>query len=223
MRKKTKVTIGFSILVLVIISSLTILFLNHKPSYEHPDFYEGDVMKYNLENPVLIQYETFDKLQGYLTSSSEKYELLYFGYPDCPVCNAYTPIINEVMYSFNKPILYFNAESLSDIFYDTNGTPSNSKEYQKILDWIMETTDNKALEKKWLKTKTIKSKGSGQEVELLRLYVPRYFLIHDNKIIDCFMTSSAGLRSTDLKNTPLSESEKVVARTIFKIWLNERI
>ena len=159
-------------IILTVSITLTIIFYNKCKN-------DSDIAKYNLENPVLIQYKNFDDLLNVINADAEVY-YIYMGKPDCPYCQRYLPIINEIMYSKEIPLLYYNAESVKGTYYDEEGVLHANKEYGDLVNWIIDNSTLDAKENSYVGTKT----KDNQELDWL--FVPRFFKVQNGKIVDCF-------------------------------------
>lgn len=210
--KKLIPTLCVSFFIILITTVLSYSFLKNRTQKAK---YETEASLYNIDEKDynLIQYKDFNQLKNYIFNSKEEFEILYFGFPDCPYCNGYTPIINNITKSVSKPVLYYNitekidAETkTNDIIFDSDGTAHNTKEYEEILNFV-NLLCNDAVDKEYIKEKKVEN--NGKETSLMRLYVPRYFIIKDNKIIDCFMPSSVdGINLNDYEENSAERKEK---------------
>ena len=169
--KKTLIYIT-SIVMLITTIALTILFsIQTKKD-------KTDIAKYNLENPVLIQYTDFEQLKKAIDDDDTWF--IYFGKPNCPYCKRYLPIVNEIMYNKNIPILYFNAESIKGSYYDEEGNLKLNEKYVDVINWIKDNSIVDAKENSWIGSKT----ENNQTVDWLM--VPRFFKVENGKITNCF-------------------------------------
>lgn len=208
MKKKIIYTLFYSILIVAV--SLVLFFAFSKKDKTIVSN-SNDIEKYNLKNSVLVYYEDFDKAKDYLNSSKE-YELLYIGRSDCSYCKGYVPAINEVMYEKNKPILYFSNKDIRNTEVK-NGVVVNNEKYQAVVDWIVDNSED-AILKEYVKYDTVEG---AENNKLLRLYTPRFFLVKNGKIVDCFKASNCN----NLKGE--TEQEQLTIKENFKMWLDERI
>lgn len=166
--------ISFILITIILIATITLTVIFYNKSK-----YESDIDKYNLENPVLIQYEEFEDLLNVINADDDTY-YIYFGKPDCPYCQRYLPIVNEIMYSKNIPLLYYNAESVKGTYYDEEGVLHANKEYADVVNWIIDNSTVDAKENSYVGTRT----EDNQELDWL--FVPRFFKVQNGKIVDCF-------------------------------------
>lgn len=162
-----------SIIVLALTIILTVTFgIKAKNSSD-------EISKYKLENPVLVKYDNFDDLLKVISGDEDAY-YVYFGKPDCPYCQRYLPVVNEVMYNKNIPLLYFNAESIKGSHYDEEGRLVLNEEYAKVINWIKENSIVDAKANSWIGSKT----ENEQTVDWLM--VPRFFKVEKGQITNCF-------------------------------------
>lgn len=171
----------------------------------------NDITKYNLTNPSMVYYSDFDKVENYLADSKE-YEILYIGRASCPYCLNYAPIINEIMYSKNKPFIYYSTENIKDTI-ESNGVVKNNPIHDKVVNWIIDNSKD-AILNEYVKYKVVEGAENGK---LLRLYTPRFFLIKDGKIIDCFMPKTASNVKGD------TNEEKLIIKTAFNNFIDGKI
>ena len=168
-------TIILTTLTLILTIGLTYFFAVNQP--------KSDIKQYNLKNSVLIEYNNFDKLINAVSNNEETY-YLYFGKPECSYCMRYLPIVNEVLYDSNIPLLYYNAERVKGTYKDEEGNLKLNSEYEKIINWIKENSIVDAKENNWI------GKRIENNVTLEWLMVPRFFKVENGKITNCFKSNS---------------------------------
>ena len=215
--KKLIPTISVSFFIILITVILSFAFLKNRTRKVK---YDNEAEKYNIDNRDynLVQYKDFSSLKEYIYESKENFEILYFGYPDCPYCNTYTPIINKVTKNINKPVLYYNIESIKEPIIDENKVATNTDEYNKVLEFIIDMCPD-AKEKEYIKDKEIVIEDV--TTILTRLYVPRYFIIKNKKIVDCFMPKSVNnIDLTQYTGKELEEKQKYIEEE-FKTFIGK--
>lgn len=183
-RNKIISTVIFGVCVLILSVVLVIQFNNH----QNKKLDDGnDIAKYGMTNSSLVYYSDFDKALDYLNNSKET-EVLYLGRASCQYCLNYVPAVNNAMIDFNKPMIYVSTEKIQATVTDENGVVKNNPAHQKIVDWIVDNSEG-AVSKDYVKYKEVEGAENGK---LLRIFTPRFFVIKEGKIVDCFMTSSCG-------------------------------
>ena len=167
-----------SILLVSLIT--TILFLGH----------DGERIvlgSYDFKNSVIDEYNDVDSLLSSIEKGENKYDILYFGNPDNLSSVTYTKAVNDAAYKKGLRIKAFNLSTVSRID-ESDGKKQNSKEYQKIIDWIL-NLDNSAVIKGYIKESVYLDDGA--EYKLHRILMPNYFIIGKDlsnsklQILDC--------------------------------------
>lgn len=122
MNQKTQIIIVVTFVIIATLISLVVI-NRDKIFYKNTDsikIYE----EYNaLEKDNVFKYIGVEDAIDFLKS---KTGIIYFSFPECPWCQAYTPILNDVAKENNiDTIYYYNIKEIRQ---------NNTKEYQQIVD-----------------------------------------------------------------------------------------
>lgn len=119
---------------------------------------ESDQEKFKKEYPQVAEYNvfTYKNVDDIIKILEHGTAVIYLGFPECPWCQAYVPMLNEVA----------DVEGLEKIYYYNIYTArkENTKEYQKIVSIL----DN-----------YLQYDNEGNK----RVYVPAVIVISEGKII----------------------------------------
>lgn len=203
MNKKTFKIILFSIagIVLLFILILGIMFINYLNN-------KNELDDYNLpkENQFIL-YEEYDKLMETLLSNGTYY--LYIGKPNCPWCQEYVPIYNEIAKDKNKNIICYNADRIKGTveYLNDDGTITLSltKEYDELIKFLA-TYDESASLGYWKYRIIADSKNNLHTLKWL--YVPGLFKIENGKVTDFLGTVKGHIKDKNGTLRNLTEEEK---------------
>lgn len=122
--KKKKTIIISSIVVLLLIVGL-VLFLVFKKNKINKNIDEEKIKfaeEYKISKDNVFTYRTIEEINKILKNSTG---LVFLGFPECPWCRGYVPIINEIAKKEGlEKIYYFN------IYEDRK---NNTEEYQEMV------------------------------------------------------------------------------------------
>lgn len=122
--KKKKIIIISSIVVLLLIVGL-ILFLVFKKNSNNQNVDEEKVKfaeEYKISKDNVFTYRTIEEINKILKNGTG---LVFLGFPECPWCRGYVPIINEIAKKEGlEKVYYFN------IYEDRK---NNTEEYQEMV------------------------------------------------------------------------------------------
>ncbi|MBE6152657.1 MAG: thioredoxin family protein [Firmicutes bacterium] len=119
--------------------------------------------------------------------------IVYLGFPECPWCQAYVPMLNEVAKEEGiEKIYYFNIK---------NDRQENTKKYQKIV--------------KLVKNHLMKD-DEGNE----RIFVPDIYAVKDGKILS--HNNETSVIESDITPTQYwTDSKKIEIKQTFKKMIND--
>ncbi len=107
----------------------------------------------SVDNDNIYYYTNYDEVIEMFTSGTG---IVFFGFPACPYCQVYTPVLNEVAKERGaEKIYYLNIKDMRD---------KNTDEYKKIVEILSEY---------------LEKDENGDK----RLYVPDTYFIKDGKIV----------------------------------------
>lgn len=122
--KKKKIIIISSIVVLLLIVGL-VLFLAFKKNNNNQNVDEEKVKfaeEYKISKDNVFTYRTIEEINKILKNGTG---LVFLGFPECPWCRGYVPIINEIAKKEGlEKVYYFN------IYEDRK---NNTEEYQEMV------------------------------------------------------------------------------------------
>ncbi len=122
--KKKKIIIISSIVVLLLIVGL-VLFLVFKKNNNNQNVDEEKVKfaeEYKISKDNVFTYRTIEEINKILKNGTG---LVFLGFPECPWCRGYVPIINEIAKKEGlEKVYYFN------IYEDRK---NNTEEYQEMV------------------------------------------------------------------------------------------
>ncbi len=122
--KKKKIIIISSIVVLLLIVGL-VLFLVFKKNNNNQNVDEEKVKfaeEYKISKDNVFTYRTIEEINKILKNGTG---LVFLGFPECPWCRGYVPIINEIAKKEGlEKVYYFN------IYKDRK---NNTEEYQEMV------------------------------------------------------------------------------------------
>ena len=122
--KKKKIIIISSIVVLLLIVGL-VLFLVFKKNNNNQNVDEEKVKfaeEYKISKDNVFTYRTIEEINKILKNGTG---LVFLGFPECPWCRGYVPLINEIAKKEGlEKVYYFN------IYKDRK---NNTEEYQEMV------------------------------------------------------------------------------------------
>jgi len=191
---------------LVMLLSIIILVLSFALIYLNTDLFRktsvGDVIDNNVSDNIrfyrdytsvdmnnIYYYATYDEVIEVLTKGTG---IVFFGFPACPYCQVYAPVLDEVARerSVDK-IYYLNIKDMRE---------QETDEYNRlveILDKYLETDEN------------------GKK----RIYVPDAYFVKDGKIVG-HNNSMSTLSGVDVKEYFTEEVRKELKQDIIELTEN---
>jgi len=141
------------------------------------------------QNNVFV-YRSVDEIIKILEGGTG---LVYLGFPECPWCQAYVPILNEVAKEEGvEKIYYYNIKDIRS---------NNTAEYQKIV-------------------KLLKNFLSKDDEGNERIFVPDVYAIREGKILS--HNNDTSMISSDITPTEYwTDSKKTEIKKIFKTMIEE--
>lgn len=121
---KNKKIYLISIILLILIAATLFFIFNNKKSNEENDN-KVFASEYGITEDNVYVYRTLEEINKILEKATG---LVYLGFPECPWCRGYVPIINEVAKEQGlDKIYYFNIKKDRE---------DNSKLYQKTVELL---------------------------------------------------------------------------------------
>lgn len=121
---KNKKIYLISIILLILIAATLFFIFNNKKSNEENDN-KVFASEYGITEDNVYVYRTLEEINKILENGTG---LVYLGFPECPWCRGYVPIINEVAKEQGlDKIYYFNIKKDRE---------DNSKLYQKTVELL---------------------------------------------------------------------------------------
>lgn len=121
---KNKKIYLISIILLILIAATLFFIFNNKKSNEENDN-KVFASEYGITEDNVYAYRTLEEINKILENGTG---LVYLGFPECPWCRGYVPIINEVAKEQGlDKIYYFNIKKDRE---------DNSKLYQKTVELL---------------------------------------------------------------------------------------
>lgn len=121
---KNKKIYLISIILLILIATTLFFIFNNKKSNEENDN-KVFASEYGITEDNIYVYKTLEEINKILENGTG---LVYLGFPECPWCRGYVPIINEVAKEQGlDKIYYFNIKKDRE---------DNSKLYQKTVELL---------------------------------------------------------------------------------------
>lgn len=121
---KNKKIYLISIILLILIAATLFFIFNNKKSNEENDN-KVFASEYGITEDNVYVYKTLEEINKILENGTG---LVYLGFPECPWCRGYVPIINEVAKEQGlDKIYYFNIKKDRE---------DNSKLYQKTVELL---------------------------------------------------------------------------------------
>ena len=121
---KNKKIYLISIILLILIAATLFFIFNNKKSNEENDN-KVFASEYGITQDNVYVYRTLEEINKILENGTG---LVYLGFPECPWCRGYVPIINEVAKEQGlDKIYYFNIKKDRE---------DNSKLYQKTVELL---------------------------------------------------------------------------------------
>lgn len=121
---KNKKIYLISIILLILIAATLFFIFNNKKSNEENDN-KVFASEYGITEDNIYVYKTLEEINKILENGTG---LVYLGFPECPWCRGYVPIINEVAKEQGlDKIYYFNIKKDRE---------DNSKLYQKTVELL---------------------------------------------------------------------------------------
>lgn len=121
---KNKKIYLISIILLILIAATLFFIFNNKKSNEENDN-KVFASEYGITEDNVYVYRTLEEINKILEKATG---LVYLGFPECPWCRGYVPIINEVAKEQGlDKIYYFNIKKDRE---------DNSKLYQKTIELL---------------------------------------------------------------------------------------
>ena len=121
---KSKKRYLISIILLILIAATLFFIFNNKKSNEENDN-KVFASEYGITEDNVYVYRTLEEINKILEKATG---LVYLGFPECPWCRGYVPIINEVAKEQGlDKIYYFNIKKDRE---------DNSKLYQKTIELL---------------------------------------------------------------------------------------
>ena len=121
---KSKKRYLISIILLILIAATLFFIFNNKKSNEENDN-KVFASEYGITEDNVYVYRTLEEINKILENGTG---LVYLGFPECPWCRGYVPIINEVAKEQGlDKIYYFNIKKDRE---------DNSKLYQKTVELL---------------------------------------------------------------------------------------
>ncbi len=134
MNSNQKILIIAGVALLVVLGMAAWFYQSNRQSSEvsNPDSSMTDAQKFaseyrNVSDDNLYEYATNQQILDIFEKGSG---LVYFGFPECPWCQQFVPIINEAA----------KQEGLDKIYYFNirDARTKNDETYQKIVDYLKE-------------------------------------------------------------------------------------
>lgn len=121
--KNKKIYLISIILLILIVATLFFIFNNKKSNEENDN--KVFASEYGITEDNVYVYRTLEEINKILENGTA---LVYLGFPECPWCRGYVPIINEVA----------KEEGLDKIYYFNikKDREDNSKLYQKTVELL---------------------------------------------------------------------------------------
>lgn len=121
--KNKKIYLISIILLILIVATLFFIFNNKKSNEENDN--KVFASEYGITEDNVYVYRTLEEINKILENGTG---LVYLGFPECPWCRGYVPIINEVAKEQGlDKIYYFNIKKDRE---------DNSKLYQKTVELL---------------------------------------------------------------------------------------
>lgn len=121
--KNKKIYLISIILLILIVATLFFIFNNKKSNEENDN--KVFASEYGITQDNVYVYRTLEEINKILENGTG---LVYLGFPECPWCRGYVPIINEVAKEQElDKIYYFNIKKDRE---------DNSKLYQKTVELL---------------------------------------------------------------------------------------
>ena len=122
---KNKKIILISSIVFILLITLLVLFLVFKKNNNNKNIDEEKIKfaeEYKISKDNVFTYRTIEEINKILKNSTG---LVFLGFPECPWCRGYVPIINEIAKKEGlEKVYYFN------IYEDRK---NNTEEYQEMV------------------------------------------------------------------------------------------
>lgn len=154
---KNKKIILISSIVFILLITLLVLFLVFKKNKINKNIDEEKIKfaeEYKTTKDNVFTYRTIEEINKILKNSTG---LVFLGFPECPWCRGYVPIINEVAKKEGlEKIYYFN------IYEDRKNNTEEYQEMVKLLKGFLRYDDE------------------GNE----RIYAPSLITVKDGKVVE---------------------------------------
>ncbi|MBQ7139910.1 MAG: thioredoxin family protein [Bacilli bacterium] len=187
MNKKTKKYILISGVILVLVG-LFIIFKTSNNKLKDNERFSNEYGEVGQNN--VFVYRNVDEIIKILEGGTG---LVYFGFPECPWCQAYVPMLNEVAKEEGvEKIYYYNIKNIRS---------ENTAEYQKIV--------------KLLKNFLPKD-DEGNE----RVFVPDVYAVKEGKILS--HNNDTSMISSDITPTEYwTDAKRKEIKNVFKSMIEE--
>ena len=187
MKNRKYLIYGFIAIVIVVAIILIIIFGGKKGIKDNEKF----ASEYTEvgQNNVFV-YRDFDEIVKILEGGTG---IVYFGFPECPWCQAYVPMLNEVAKEKNiEKIYYYNIRE---------DRQNNNKNYQKLV-------------------KLLKNYLSKDDEGNERIYVPDIYAVKNGKILS--HNNETSIVSGDVTPSSYwTEDKKQNIKNIFRNMIDE--
>lgn len=187
--KKNKNYVIYGIIGIILIALIIFLVINGtKNKAKDNEKFANEYTEVGKNN--VFVYRNFDEIIKILEGGTG---IIYFGFPECPWCQAYVPMLNEVAKEEGvEKIYYFNIRE---------DRQKNSKNYQKLV-------------------KLLKNHLSKDDEGNERIFVPDIYAVKEGKILS--HNNETSIMSSDITPSQYwTDSKKSEIKTKFKNMIDE--